>query len=145
MTKPKKAFLRRCTLRSVFFILIAGVLTSALLGCASRRQHAFERRHAAYLTALNSYSQDLKPGTTREAVQQYLQQRNKSLEKQVFGGNPWDGYFFMGYEGSDEYCAPAPVYLVFHFSPAKPNTDSHPAASDSLENITLSYGAHVCA
>ena len=145
MIKPNKGSSRLCTLRSGFSIIIAVVLTPAFVGCASRRQHAFERRHAAYLTALNSYSQDLKPGTTREAVQHYLQQRSKSLEGQVLGGNPGDGYLFMGYEGGDDYCAPAPVYIVFHFSGAKPNTDSHPAASDSLKNITLSYGARVCA
>src|SRR5690349_1566238 len=75
-----RALSLRFVWRPAICFVVGITVTSPLGGCASHRQHAFQRRHAAYDATLRSYSEDLKPGTTRELVEQYLRQRRKSFE-----------------------------------------------------------------
>lgn len=138
------AFRMKTRSYSAICIVVGTVVISMLSGCASHwQQHLAHRREAAYQAILRSYSNKLKPGTSRESVEQYVRQRNNSSELDVlptgFPPTTLDDFVYIGHEPYSHYCSPVLVYVRFHFVSAKPDKDSGPSSTDILENLSVFY------
>lgn len=126
------SLLRSCPLASVLALVM---LTS--VSCMPIK-HEQLRRESIFQQTLRSYSDALKPGTTRQTVEEFLEQRN-----QRFLTAP-DIAVVIGDEPTHWFCSERPVLLLFHFATTVNGTNVKPSASDPLQSISLTKGFAEC-
>ena len=85
--------------------------------------HAQKKREAAYQATLRSYSQVLKPGTTRKEVERYLHGKNVEFGQtccvdaiELSKKHSWDDLIKIGREDAPWFCSENSVYLAFQFA-----------------------------
>jgi hypothetical protein len=106
------------------------------------RSEAKNRREAAYQSALQSYSENLKPGLARKDVENYLRARNTSFSHMCcLGEHYYVDLAKVGEEAAPWYCSEAYVYVAFEFAAVEPHdplSGSHFARdSDVLKRIEI--------
>jgi len=114
--------------RLLLFLIVAAVLIAApvsALALRTRRLDAARRnREIAFSIALNSYSNALHAGTSRDEVEAYLRAAHTRFGPvyTAFGGrreSQWADLVGIGEdETSDWFCSKGEVYVAFEFSPA---------------------------
>ena len=122
--------------------VVALVLTSGAVFRSHLRSEAKKRREAAYQSALQSYSENLKPGMTRNDVENYLRTSNVRFGQMCcLGKQYYVDTVKVGEEGAPWYCSEAYVYVAIEFSATQshePLSGSHLARdSDVLRRIEL--------
>ena len=110
-------------------------------------QGAKQKREAAYQTALQSYTEALKPGMTRMDVEDYLRAKGASfhqmccsLERTAFAD-----LVKIGQEKHPWYCSEHNVYIAFQFTAI----EAHDVVvrindSDVLKRITIFHQLEGC-
>jgi len=128
----------------VLAALTAAMVTSACLGWLptqpSKKDIAGDqKREAAYQATMKSYSEALKPGTTRREVEDYLRARQTTFGR--WGGTLKDpaqtDVITIGKLWKPWFCSEHNVYIKFHFSRLNQHADPTQGVLDSdvLTNI----------
>lgn len=117
--------------RSFVWILL-GILAAGVALDSVWKWHSTKMRQAAYLTALNSFSARLKPGTSRKNVEEVL--RSQGLAFQQRGAEV--DLILIGKEKPDWVCSEKNEYLEFHFVPAPTGEAWKAEDADKLTRIT---------
>lgn len=101
----------RTAIAVVLALLSAAAIRHLRVGAARRK------RDATYQAALRAYSHDLSPGSTRKAVESYLQARNTTV-RQVCCGEAGDyaDLIQVGEESPPWYCSESYVYVAIEFA-----------------------------
>jgi hypothetical protein len=129
--------MKRWVLLSIIAVII--VVASVMAVRNHVRSVAQKKREAAYQSALQKYSQDLRPGLRRTEVEGYLRARNVSFSwiYTAFGGRRESQYadiVKIGEEAAPWYCSEAYVYVAFEFSGGEKFKQDD---SDLLERIEI--------
>jgi len=117
------------------------------------KERAVQKREAGYESALGEYQRALKPGMTREEVEDYLAARNSSVlhiccvEPREIGRHSWDDLIKIGHEDPPWFCGENNVYVALQFA-----DHIHPQSGfeindddlDTLKAITLLYQPEDC-
>src|SRR5215813_8375689 len=93
-----------------------------------REQHKAAEREANYQTILANYTGELKPGMTRELVEQQLQKSGRPFKQMCCGaefrgqhvsavGRAWDDLVKIGQESAPWFCSENNIYVAFEFNP----------------------------
>jgi hypothetical protein len=135
-----------------WLLWIAVVAIAVTLGAVVRshlRLEARKGREAAYQSALQSYSENLQPGLTRKAVEDYLRARKISFSYMCcMGQEYYVDRVKLGEESAPWYCEEANVYVAFEFAavdPHDPRTATHFARdSDVLRKIEIDRPVEGC-
>lgn len=85
-----------------------------------------------FRTTLASYRATLRPGTSRERVEQYLRQKNMPYERSCCQAGVFSDLAKLGTESPSIFCHNLNIYLEFHF-----NSADAPQGSDALTRIDL--------
>ncbi len=123
-------------------LLIPGLILIALcataVGCAWRKQ-AQRKREEAYQSALNSYSEALKPGMTRKEVEDYLHARDIRFQQMccVDERSAFADLVRIGQEGHPWYCSEQNIYIAFQFAAVEPHSWLKAYDSDSLKKVSI--------
>ena len=85
------------SLRLLLLSSVAVFVMLASVGCGPSK-HVQQRRESAYQQTLRSYSEALPPGTTREAVEEYLQHKTATrvATKSSLGAGRNDSWIIIG-------------------------------------------------
>jgi len=122
----------------------AAIATLAIFAVHGLREAQEQRkRNATYEAVLRSYSQALKPGITREEVEDYLRQRNAAFRFMCCvdfksSKSVWDDLVKIGQEDPPFVCNEKNIYIAFQFAGTRPLNgvpDAEP--SDKLTAITI--------
>lgn len=133
------------TRRSLTAALVLA-LSAAPVGNAGG-QGAKQKREAAYQSALQSYTEALKPGMARKDVEDYLRTKGASfhqaccaLERSAFAD-----LVKIGPEKHPWYCSEHNVYIAFQFTAvATPDVVVRINDSDVLKQITIFHQLEGC-
>jgi hypothetical protein len=128
--------MKRRLLLSIVVVII--VVASAIAVRNHGRSVARKKREAAYQSALQNYSRDLRPGLRRTEVEGYMRARNVKFSRiyTAFGGRRESQYadiLKIGKEAAPWYCSEAYVYVAFEFS----GVEKFEQDSDLLERIEI--------
>jgi hypothetical protein len=93
-----------------------------------RERRKMAQREANYQTVLATYADKVKPGMTREEVEQHLEidgrhfrqmccVANYRREHVSFVGTSWDDLVKVGEESTPWFCSENDVYIAFEFNP----------------------------
>ncbi len=115
------------------------------------KKQAREKREIGYQSALRSYSQVLKPGTTRKEVEDYLRTKNTQfsqmccVDPREFRKGVWDDLTKVGEEDAPWYCSSDSVYIAFQFT-GKRREDAmwQGDPADTLRNIRVYHQLETC-
>jgi hypothetical protein len=97
--------------------LVAAFAVGALFGInadSATRGYAAKKRERLYQSALASYTQALKPGRSRQDVENYLRERGVVFGKD--GRNPNADITLIGAEDSPWYCDDEDVLVAFLYA-----------------------------
>jgi len=117
----------------------AGIARYAWVRHARKTAYQSAVREAAYQSALRSYSDDLKPGTRRKDVENYL--RAKGVPVIQMGGRSGRSDLTrsdltkIGREDAPWYCSEYNVYVMFKFDATDPTGIL--SDSDHLKEVTI--------
>jgi hypothetical protein len=107
-----------------------------------------QQREAGYHLALQSYSDALKPGTTRKDVETYLRQQSATFRNQCCidtpGSDAWDDLVKIGEESPPWYCGEHNVYIAFSFDAVEPHKVPQANDSDTLRRVQIFHGLETC-
>jgi hypothetical protein len=92
-------------------------------------------REATYRSALRSYSNNLKPGTPRRDVENYLRAKGAPIT-QMGGRSGRSDLTKIGKEDAPWYCSEYNVYVMFKFDATDPATGVL-SDSDKLKEVTI--------
>jgi hypothetical protein len=110
-------------------------------------QSAKQKREAGYQAALQSYSDALKPGTTRRSVEDYLQAKGVNYEKMccIDERSAEAELVRIGKEKHPWYCSEHNVYIAFQFVD-EPHEGWRPSDRelDKLKSITIYHWLEGC-
>jgi hypothetical protein len=120
-------------LRNLGLILV-GLATIGITAAYIWHSHLARVREESYQSTLRSVSLDLRPGTTRKRVEQYVQSRGAKLERVCcIGHQPFQDVMLIGREEKPWYCGQHNVYLEFDFGSAEYTlSDTDPLRSISI-------------
>jgi hypothetical protein len=123
-------------------------------------QHVRERRKAAereayYQTVLSKYTGELKPGTTREQVEQRLQTDGTRFSQMCcvanfkgqyvsFRDSGWDDLVKIGTESAPWFCSENNVYIALEFNPKSKGELSKTNLSDILKRVSVFHQLEGC-
>lgn len=129
--------MKRWSLLSITAVIL--VVASVAAARSHVKTVAQKRREIAYQSALQKYSQDLKPGLRRTEVESYLRARKAhfSWMYTAFGAGHESQYadlIKIGEEAAPWYCSEAYVYVAFEFSGVDKFEQND---SDRLERIEI--------
>jgi len=115
--------------------LVALVVLVVVLVAAVQRS---ERKEAEvrFQNTLASYRAALKPGSTREQVENYLQQQNTSFTPADCKPGPSCDRIDLGEEPRNLFCQPWKVSAEFQFKSAE-SPAAAPKTSDQLSDVGL--------
>ena len=138
--------MKRWRLPILVFVVIG------VLGYAVHRRYARleeQRREIAYQQTLRSCSKALKPGTTREKVEEYLRSRRLNFRQScclqsATGVN--DILVKIGEESPPWYCGELNVYIGFKFTPHAKHDIAFPESDpqDMLNTVDTYYLTEIC-
>ena len=126
-----------------WLLAIVLVLLAAAWAMAVRyvmRAEAKKGREAGYESALQVYSQDLKPGLTRKAVEDYLRARSVGFQQRccLEERGAFADLVKVGQEDAPWHCGATFVYIAFEFAAPDSNTPPSKAGdTDTLKNIRI--------
>lgn len=128
-----------------FAFLVAAVTP---VGCSWRKQ-AQNKREARYQTALQPYSEMLRPGATRKDAEDYLRAEKTSFGQICCIDEPstFADLVKIGKEHHPWYCEEHNVYIAFQFAAVTPRTGVPPydaSDSDVLKSITIWHHFEGC-
>ena len=110
-------------------------------------QQKKQSHETAYQSALQSYSDKLKPGMTRKSVEDYLRTKGFAFTKICCVGekSAFADLVKVGEEKHPWYCDAHNVYIAFQFSAVDPE-GNRPSENDSdvLKNISVFHKLEGC-
>lgn len=125
--------------RPLVAILVAALIAT-LPGCALRRQAKLKRENA-YQAAVESYSNVLKPGTTRKEVEDYLKAKNVQFSQMGWvekeDRTAYSDLIYIAKEHAPWYCEKHNVYVAFSFKAVEVHKPWEARDSDILKEITV--------
>ena len=140
-------------------LMIVAVVVLIVLG-SWLGQHLRERRKAAereaqYQTLLAKYTSELKPGMSREQVEQHLQINGKRFsqmccvanfrgEHASFIGSSWDDLLKIGEESTPWFCSENNVYIAFEFNPKSQGERPETNSADILKRVSVFHHLEGC-
>jgi len=101
---------------------------------------ARKRRESAYQAALQTYSQNLKPGLNRKDVESYLRARNIGFTQMccVLERSAFADLVKVGQEDAPWYCSEQYIYIAFEFRAAEAHSLQSPIYdSDRLKTVEI--------
>jgi hypothetical protein len=148
--------MRTKRLRLLKIIAATGVMFFGLwLVQHVRERHKAAEREAYYQTILAKYTSELKPGMSREQVEQRIQSDGKWFGQMCCVANirgqytssveaGWDDLVKIGEESPPWFCSENNVYIAFEFNPKSPGELSKTNASDILKRVSVFQQLEVC-
>jgi hypothetical protein len=148
--------MRTKRLRLLKIIAATGVMFFGLwLVQHVRERHKAAEREAYYQTILAKYTSELKPGMSREQVEQRIQSDGKRFGQMCCVANirgqytssveaGWDDLVKIGEESPPWFCSENNVYIAFEFNPKSPGELSKTNASDILKRVSVFQQLEVC-
>jgi hypothetical protein len=126
---------------SALLVLVASVACSH----APWAKRARMRRESRYQATLQSYSEDLKPGMSRETVEDYLRAKTITFyrassfyQKQSDQTTAYTDVTKIGKESAPYFfCSDTGIYVAFAFRPKEPRNLYMADASDLLDHLEL--------
>lgn len=122
--------------------MTVGLIAAASWAMAVRyvmRAEAKKGREAGYESALQVYSQDLKPGLSRKGVEEYLRARSVGFEQRccLEERGAFADLVKVGQEDAPWHCGETFVYIAFEFDTG--NSKAPPQANDvdALKRIRI--------
>jgi hypothetical protein len=114
--------------------------------CDAKAQSAKEKREAAYQAKLQSYSDVLKPGTTRENVEDYLRAKGVAFGQLccIDERSASADLVKIGKEKRPWYCEENNAYVAFQFAAVEPHKGWEAYDSDTLKSITIYHKFEGC-
>jgi len=120
-----------------------------------REQRKAAEREAYYQSALAKYASDLKPGMSREQVEQRLQTNGKRFnqmccvasfrrEHASLVGSSWDDLVKIGEESTPWFCSENNVYIAFEFNPKSQGERLKTNPSDTLKRVSVFHHLEGC-
>ena len=102
--------------------LILLALSAAAIRNARKKQ-AQSKREVAYKSALNSYSAALKPGMTRQDVENYLHAKAVGFQQMccIDERSAFADLVKVGKEDAPWYCSEQNIYVAFQFVAVEPH------------------------
>ena len=123
-------------------------------------QHVRERykaaeREASYQIVLATFTGELKPGASREQVEQHLQTDGKRFRQMCcvatfrgqyvsIKGAGYDDLVKIGEESAPWFCSENNVYIAFEFNPKSHGELSDTNASDILKRVSVFHQLEEC-
>jgi hypothetical protein len=123
-------------------------------------QHVRERRKAAereayYQTVLAKYAGELKPGMSREQVEQRLQTDRRQFRQMCCVANfrrqyvslldaGWDDLVKIGEESTPWFCSGNNVYIALEFNPKSKDELPKTNVSDILKRVSVFHQLERC-
>jgi uroporphyrinogen-III synthase len=138
MTKERK----KKRLAAVGLIVVA-VTVFAVRHVFERRAQA--KRDASYQQALHSYSAALRPGLSRDAVENYLREKNVKFRQMCCANHKspsyevYDDLVRVGQEDAPWFCSESNVYVAFQFAGQRANSGWSAEPDDRLTSLFI-YG-----
>jgi K+-sensing histidine kinase KdpD len=134
---------------------IALVLISWGITQHVREQHKAAEREAYYQTVLAKYTSDLKPGMSREEVEQRLQANGKRFSQMCcvanfrgehtnLVGSSWDDLVKIGEEMAPWFCSENNVWVAFEFNPKSQSERPETNSSDILKRVSVFHQLEDC-
>lgn len=134
---------------------IALIVFSLWLVQNVRERNKAAEREAYYHTVLAKYTSRLKPGMTREQVEQHLQTdgtrfrqmccvANSRGEHVRIVGAGWDDLVKIGEESAPWFCSENNVYIAFEFNPKSRGELSETNVSDVLKRVSVFHWLEGC-
>jgi len=134
---------------------IAVIALSVWLVQHVRERHKAAEREAYYQTVLAKYMSEVKPGMTRDEIEQHLQTDGKRFRQMCcvadFRGvhvnsvdAGWDDLVKIGEESAPWFCNKNNVYVAFEFNPKSPGELSKTNASDILKRVAVFHQLEEC-
>jgi len=132
-------------------VLMAGLWLALHL----RERHEAAEREAYYDKVLTRYEGELKPGMTREQVEELLRTRGDRFRQMCCVGNfrghyvsssdaGWDDLVQIGKESAPWYCGENNVYVSFEFNPKAQGELSKTNGSDILKRVSVFHQLENC-
>jgi K+-sensing histidine kinase KdpD len=120
-----------------------------------RERHKAAEREAKYQTVLAKYTGELKPGMTREQVEQHLQTAGTQFRQMCCVANfrghyvslvgaGWDDLVKIGEESAPWFCSENNVYIAFEFSPKSKGEVADTSGSDILKGVSVFHQLEGC-
>jgi hypothetical protein len=99
------------------------------------KEEGEKKREVAYQTALQVYSENLKPGLTRKDIESYLQAGNVTFDRMccVEERSTFADLIKVGQEDAPWYCIDEYVYIAFEFTA----TEAHSLRSPIYDSDVL--------
>ena len=125
------------------------------LGQHLRERHKAVEREAQYQTVLAKYTSELKPGMSRDEVEQHLQIKGKPFKQMCcvanfrgehasFIGSSWDDLLKIGEESTPWFCSENNVYIAFEFNPKSQGERPETNSSDILKRVSVFHHLEGC-
>jgi hypothetical protein len=141
----------------VLMIVAVGLLIffGFWLGQHLRERYKSAEREAQYQAVLAKYMSELKPGMSREQVEQHLQANGKRFKQMCcvanfraehvsFIGSSWDDLVKIGEESTPWFCNENNVYIAFEFNPKSQGERPETNSSDILKRVSVFYHLEGC-
>jgi hypothetical protein len=120
-----------------------------------REQRKATEREAHYHSVLDKYTSDLKPGMSREQVEQRLQTDGRRFnqmccvanfrgEHTSFVATSWDDLVKIGEESTPWFCSENNVYIAFEFNPKSQGERPETNRSDILKRVSVFHHLEGC-
>ena len=127
--------MRRWRLPIIYLVLVV------LAAVAIRhiwKKHEEKKREIFYQSVLHSYSEDLKPGMTREQVENFLRAKKDQFQQVCCDRGSYSDLIKIGQEDAPWYCSENNIYIAFQFNSVAEES-AHPWKDpfDPLESIEL--------
>jgi hypothetical protein len=121
----------------LWIFLVIGVAALALAVRHVRRVRLRQERDAHNREALRKYSQNLKPGSTRTIVKDYLRAQGTMFGERCCetGFHAYSVIVKVGDEDVPWFCSGWPVYVAFEFEVREPYNLPLPVNSDVRKKI----------
>ena len=119
-------------------VLVSSILAGALLCYTGKRNK--QEREAEYRTALQSFTQVIKPGMNRKEVEDYLHGKNRRFRQMCCIGKPqnaWADLVKIGKESPPWYCSEHNIFIAFEFAAVETHDRWQTRDSDRLEQVTI--------
>jgi hypothetical protein len=126
-------------------LIVAAIFVFAARNESGKRTQ--QSREAAYQQALHSFSDNLKPGTMRRDVEDYLNAKGSRFSHSCCEGQhtgAFDDVIKIGQEPAPWFCSSQNIYIAFQFTLGERVKTPQIQGSDKLNGITISRRAAHC-
>jgi hypothetical protein len=135
---------------SILVLVVVGLLVFGIRD--GLKTQARKKREAAYQTALDSYTQVLRPGMTRKVVEDYFHGKNVEFQRMCCVDasehsrrNSFDDLTKIGSEEAPWFCSEHNVYIAFQFIDQGQHKGFYSANDvDTLRVISVYHWAEGC-